>query len=32
MNNCIRNQQKNINYEENVLDLPYEFVKNLMNI
>lgn len=24
MNNCIRNQQKNINYKENVLDLPYK--------
>ena len=27
MNNCIRNQQKNINYEENVLDLPYRICK-----
>ena len=27
MNNCIRNQQKNINDEENVLDLSYRICK-----
>lgn len=27
MNNCRRKQQKNINYKENVLDLPYEICK-----